>query len=172
MVAYYHCDKHSLRNPKSVSFAWSADGLAFERVAFTEVKREVTGTVTKITYDLVKAVPAVAFQMTVENADKEQGMNVEPAVAIVKLELNTVLERFDQENSASINQLILGNKVYGENEIKSEMTLSGSGDLSAHHTEKNPGITILKLSDTTYKIFAESEDKSQLETYHLTVLSE
>ena len=172
VVAYYHCDKHSLRNPKSVSFAWSADGLAFERVAFTEVKREVTGTVTKITYDLVKAVPAVAFQMTVENADKEQGMNVEPAVAIVKLELNTVLERFDQENSASINQLILGNKVYGENEIKSEMTLSGSGDLSAHHTEKNPGITILKLSDTTYKIFAESEDKSQLETYHLTVLSE
>ncbi|NQJ21448.1 DUF4982 domain-containing protein [Streptococcus suis] len=173
VVAHYHRDNFSLRNPKSVAFEWARSSSdQAERIEATEVNRSTTGTVTKITYKLARPVPAVVFSMTVENADQESGMRAKPSVGIVELELKTVLEGFAQQSDASINEVRFGNSTYTGSDISNNMTISGSGELAARHTSNNPGITILKIDEDTYKIFTESEDKSRTEVYTLTVVAD
>ncbi|MGT2827168.1 discoidin domain-containing protein, partial [Streptococcus himalayensis] len=165
---YYATDTYALALPKSTTFSWKLSGeSAAEVIGAHQIATSTEGRVTKVSYKLDRIVPAVIFNIHVENADKSPGKG-KPSTGIVETKLWTAVTNLVAHHDANLSEIRLGDQVIsGEGLTETIFASSMPTTIEANNTAKNVGVTILPANNNEILILTESEDKSQHKTYRV-----
>lgn len=175
----YNKDNWSLRIPEkgkeleAANFTWSRlKGGKSENIKAKVVgRKELDGNNVLVTYELEKAVPAVEFKINVKSTNIDLG-NRKSSLGISEIELMTAIETFDLYNEAKLSEIRVGDKVIKGKQLTKDIVTQASGKITASNPSKNVAVTVVQTKEDETKIFTESEDKSQHETYTLRLLPE